>query len=72
MRGIMTSPQRNDVATSGHPPVSAGSDVFEVFEDGVPPRFRFGAEARQALAARSATVETERPDRRIISATPAW
>ena len=51
MRGIMTSPQRNDVATSGHPPVSAGSDVFEVFEDGVPPRFRFGAEARQALAA---------------------
>jgi cation diffusion facilitator family transporter len=36
--------------------------VLEVFEDGVPPRFRMRAESGPALAAQAASIETVRPD----------
>ena len=39
-----------------------GLIVLDVFEDGVPPRFRLHAETGPALAARTSTVETVRPD----------
>ena len=35
---------------------------LEVFEDGVPPRFRLRAETGPALTAQAATIETVRPD----------
>jgi cation diffusion facilitator family transporter len=41
---------------------ASGVAVLEIFEDGVPPRFRLRAETGPVLAARSATVETVRPD----------
>lgn len=41
---------------------SAGVIILDVFEDGVPPRFRLHAQAGPALAADSASVETIRPD----------
>src|SRR6202049_4638899 len=40
----------------------AGVVVLEVFEDGVPPRFRLHAEAGPALMASAAKIETVRPD----------
>jgi len=40
----------------------AGAVVLEVFEDGVPPRFRLRAEAGPAPTAQASTVETVRPD----------
>jgi cation diffusion facilitator family transporter len=40
----------------------AGVVVLEVFEDGVPPRFRLHAETGPALAANAASIETVRPD----------
>jgi cation diffusion facilitator family transporter len=40
----------------------AGSVVLEVFENGVPPRFRLRGEGGRMPAAQSATVETVRPD----------
>jgi cation diffusion facilitator family transporter len=42
--------------------MSSGVVALEVFEDGVPPRFRLRAESGQALAAASCAVETVRPD----------
>ena len=36
--------------------------VLEVFENGVPPRFRIRAESGAALAARAVSIETVRPD----------
>ena len=39
-----------------------GAFVLEVFEDGVPPRFRLRAEKGSTLAAFAASVETVRPD----------
>jgi len=39
-----------------------GVAVLEVFEDGVPPRFRLRIETGPALTAQSASVETVRPD----------
>ncbi len=39
-----------------------GEVVLDVFEDGVPPRFRLHAEAGPRLAASAASVETVRPD----------
>jgi cation diffusion facilitator family transporter len=36
--------------------------VLEVFEDGVPPRFRMRAESGPALAAQAVSIETVRPD----------
>jgi cation diffusion facilitator family transporter len=40
----------------------SGVVVLEVFEDGVPPRFRLRAETARALAARSVAIETVRAD----------
>ena len=45
-----------------HIPTSAGEVVLEVFEDGVPARFRLRAEAGSALNANAVTIETIRPD----------
>ena len=39
-----------------------GVVILEVFEDGVPPRFRLRAETEAALAAQTATIETVRSD----------
>ena len=47
-------------ASRSRPP--PGSLSLEVFEDGVPPRFRLRAEAGPALPAPAASVETVRPD----------
>jgi cation diffusion facilitator family transporter len=41
---------------------TAGIVILEVFEDGVPPRFRLRAEAGPVLTAQAASVETIRPD----------
>jgi len=41
---------------------AAGEAVLEVFEDGVPPRFRLRAASGAALAAASVSIETVRPD----------
>src|SRR5271154_2859631 len=41
---------------------TVGVVLLEVFEDGVPPRFRLRAETGPTLTARSAMVETVRPD----------
>ena len=40
----------------------AGTLVLEVFEDGVPPRFRLRAETGPAVTAQATSVETVRPD----------
>jgi cation diffusion facilitator family transporter len=45
-----------------HISARAGTVVLEVFEDGVPPRFRLRAETGQPLTAQATSVETERPD----------
>ena len=45
-----------DIATA------AGVVRLEVFEDGVPPRFRLRAETGPALTAQAVTIETMRPD----------
>jgi cation diffusion facilitator family transporter len=39
-----------------------GVVVLEVFEDGVPPRFRLSSEAGHVVVARSVAIETVRPD----------
>ena len=39
-----------------------GAVVLEVFEDGVPPRFRLRAESGRALTASAVSIETVRPD----------
>jgi cation diffusion facilitator family transporter len=41
---------------------TAGTVLLEVFEDGVPPRFRLRADARVVLTAPASSVETVRPD----------
>jgi cation diffusion facilitator family transporter len=43
-------------------PTGDGAVVLEVFEDGVPPRFRLRAESGRALTASAASVETVRSD----------
>jgi cation diffusion facilitator family transporter len=43
-------------------PTDGGIIVLEVFEDGVPPRFRLRVEAGPALAAQTASVQIVRPD----------
>jgi hypothetical protein len=45
-----------------HIPARSGDLVLEVFEDGVPPRFRLRAETGPALAAQQCSLETVRPD----------
>ena len=42
----------------------AGVVTLEVFEDGVPPRFRLRAEAAAAVTAQATSIETVRPDGR--------
>jgi cation diffusion facilitator family transporter len=45
-----------------HITTSTGTVVFNVFEDGVPPRFRLRVESGPALTAQAASVETIRAD----------
>jgi len=45
-----------------HITTEAGAVVLEVFEDGVPPRFRLRAETGPVLTAHAATIETVRPE----------
>ena len=45
-----------------HIATDTGSVVLEVFEDGVPPRFRLRVETGPALSAQGTSVETVRPD----------
>jgi cation diffusion facilitator family transporter len=45
-----------------HITTGAGVVILDVFEDGVPPRFRLRVETGPALAAQAASVETVRPD----------
>lgn len=42
--------------------IDAGAVVLEVFEDGVPPRFRLRGETGPSLTAQAASIETIRPD----------
>jgi cation diffusion facilitator family transporter len=44
--------------------ISDGEAVLEIFEDGVPPRFRLRARSGQPLTAAATSVETLRPDGR--------
>jgi cation diffusion facilitator family transporter len=48
--------EQHEIATAG------GRVMLEVFEDGVPPRFRLRAESGLALTAQTSSVETVRPD----------
>ena len=48
--------EAHDIATA------TGTVRLEVFEDGVPPRFRLRAQSGQALTAQAVTIETVRPD----------
>jgi cation diffusion facilitator family transporter len=48
--------EAHDIATA------SGSVRLEVFEEGVPPRFRLRALSSQLLTAQAATIETVRPD----------
>ena len=45
-----------------HISTGVGSIVLEVFEDGVPPRFRLRVETGPTLTARTTSIETVRPD----------
>jgi cation diffusion facilitator family transporter len=45
-----------------HIPTNAGTVVLDVFEDGVPPRFRLHAETGAPLPAQTTSIETIRPD----------
>lgn len=45
-----------------HITTSMGAVVLDVFEDGVPPRFRLHAESGPALTAEAVSIETVRPD----------
>jgi cation diffusion facilitator family transporter len=45
-----------------HIPTDAGIVALEVFEDGVPPRFRLRVETGVALTGRTGSIETVRPD----------
>jgi cation diffusion facilitator family transporter len=55
-------PRGHDHDESHRITTGAGVVVLEVFEDGVPPRFRLHPEAGPAPAADRATIETVRPD----------
>jgi cation diffusion facilitator family transporter len=52
---------RQDHDESKRIATEAGAVTLEVFEDGVPPRFRLSAESGRALAASAVSVETVRP-----------
>ena len=53
---------RHDHDEAHYLTTGAGVVVLEVFENGVPPRFRLRAETEAALAAQTATIETVRPN----------
>jgi cation diffusion facilitator family transporter len=53
---------RHDHDGSRHIATAAGTVRLEVFEDGVPPRFRLRALTGPAVSAQAASVETVRPD----------
>jgi hypothetical protein len=57
-----------------HITTGAGVVVLEVFEDGVPPRFRLYGETGSALASHAASIETVRPDgtRQQFTMTDRW
>jgi len=48
--------ERREIATA------AGRVLLEIFEDGVPPRFRLSAVSGSALDAQASSIETARPD----------
>jgi cation diffusion facilitator family transporter len=52
----------HDHDESYHIATRSGVVILEVFEDGVPPRFRLRSESGPALGADAATIETVRPD----------
>jgi cation diffusion facilitator family transporter len=52
----------DDHAAAHHITTNAGTVVLDVFEDGVPPRFRLHAETGHVPAAQAASIETIRPD----------
>jgi cation diffusion facilitator family transporter len=54
--------EEHDHDDAHHLTTASGVIVLEVFEDGVPPRFRLLTETGLALAADAATIETVRPD----------
>jgi cation diffusion facilitator family transporter len=54
--------QGHDLDESHAIATAAGTVVLEVFEDGVPPRFRLRATSGSALMAQPASIETVRPD----------
>jgi Co/Zn/Cd efflux system component len=58
--------EQQDDAAVRHIETSAGTITLEVFEDGVPPRFRIHPDSRAtseaATGLSSATIETQRPD----------
>jgi cation diffusion facilitator family transporter len=52
----------HDHDESHHIETEAGTVVLDVFEEGVPPRFRLQTEAGPVLAAQTVSIETVRPD----------
>ena len=54
--------QRHAHDEAHHIATDTGSVVLEVFEEGVPPRFRLRVETGPAVSAQGASVETVRPD----------
>jgi cation diffusion facilitator family transporter len=52
----------HDLGEVHHISTEAGVVALEVFEHGMPPRFRLRAETGPALAAQTASIETVRPD----------
>jgi cation diffusion facilitator family transporter len=52
----------HDHEEAHHITTEAGVVILEVFEDGVPPRFRLRVEAGPALTAQATSIETVRPD----------
>ena len=60
--GLAHGNERYDHGQAYRIATDEGVAVLEIFEDGVPPRFRLRAETGAALAAGSASIETVRPD----------
>ncbi len=56
------APGGHDHAEAHRIATAAGDAVLEIFEDGVPPRFRLRGETGRRFARPTVSVETERPD----------
>src|SRR5215472_1543031 len=54
--------EAHDEDEARHIETRSGSALLEIFEDGVPPRFRLRPESGPPIAAISTTIETVRPD----------